>query len=72
VFESGGRGDRRDRQGVHLVLEALDVHGQMIYEHLRPFEEPLLWIPDAIAWAWGAGGDWRRRISIDAAVRTCP
>jgi hypothetical protein len=30
--------------------------------HLSPGNEPLLWLPDAVAWAYGAGGEWRRRI----------
>jgi hypothetical protein len=36
-----------------------------------PDEEPLLWVSDAVAWAMGAGGDWRRRVEpmIDEVVR---
>jgi hypothetical protein len=32
------------------------------YEHRRPHEECLLWIPDAVAWCWGRGGEWRKRV----------
>ena len=32
------------------------------YSHARASEELLLAIPDAIAWCWAKGGDWRRRI----------
>jgi hypothetical protein len=32
------------------------------YEHLRAHEECLLAIPDAIAWCWARGGEWRRRV----------
>jgi hypothetical protein len=32
------------------------------YLHLRPREEPLLWIADAAAWCWTHGPSWRRRI----------
>lgn len=32
------------------------------YEHKRPYEDSLLWIPDAIAWSWTKGGPWRKRI----------
>ena len=45
------------------------------YEHLRAREEPLLWVPDAVAWCYGAGGDWRRRVSplVDAVINGgCP
>jgi len=38
------------------------------YEHRRASAEPLLAIPDAIAWCWAKGGDWRRR--IEPAVTT--
>ena len=32
------------------------------YEHRRAAAEQLLALPDAIAWCWAKGGDWRRRI----------
>jgi len=32
------------------------------YEHRRAAAELLLALPDAIAWCWAKGGDWRRRI----------
>jgi len=32
------------------------------YEHRRPHEESLLWLPDAIAWCWSKGGSWRERV----------
>jgi hypothetical protein len=32
------------------------------YRWLTAYDEPLLWIPDAVAWCWSAGGRWRRRI----------
>lgn len=35
---------------------------RMRYEHRRARGEHLLAIPDAIAWCWARGGDWRRRI----------
>lgn len=38
------------------------------YEHSRARSEQLLAIPDAIAWCWAKGGDWRRR--IEPAVTT--
>ncbi|WP_157887504.1 hypothetical protein [Frondihabitans sp. PAMC 28766] len=51
---------RRDRQ---CLVDAL--HGAAptaTYEHRTAAAEPLLSIPDAVAWAWARGGDWRRRI----------
>ena len=32
------------------------------FEHLKPDQDPLLWLPDCFAWPVGAGGDWRRRV----------
>jgi hypothetical protein len=57
-----------------LVLDAaLRKHGchTLEYRHLSPYEEPLLWVSDAVAWAMGAGGDWRRRAEpiVDEVVR---
>jgi hypothetical protein len=41
------------RHGCHHVLE---------YRHHRAHEEPLLAVPDAIAWCWQRGGHWRARV----------
>lgn len=35
---------------------------ELVYRHLRAHEEPLLAIPDAIAWCWQRGGQWRERV----------
>lgn len=47
---------------------------ELAYMHQRPNEEELLWLPDILAWAHGAGGDWRRRGSpvIDRVRRLGP
>lgn len=48
-----------------LVIDAaLREHGKrdLEYCHRRPHEEAVLWAADAIAWARGAGVDWRRRV----------
>lgn len=34
----------------------------LCYEHRRAASELLLAAPDAVAWCWAKGGDWRRRI----------
>jgi hypothetical protein len=60
VLESRGQAaDRRDRQ---VIARALGPRPRLSYEHMRPHEEPLLWIPDAVARSYCAGGDWRRRV----------
>jgi hypothetical protein len=30
---------------------------------LAPHLDPLLWIPDAIAWSWAKGGEWRQLVA---------
>jgi len=40
------------------------------YDHERATIEPLLTLPDALAWAWSKAGDWRRRADpVISAVR---
>ncbi|WP_138067683.1 hypothetical protein [Cellulomonas rhizosphaerae] len=33
------------------------------YEHQHRHGDPLLWIPDAVAWAWRRGGRWRLAVA---------
>lgn len=33
------------------------------YSHQRLATQPLLSIPDVVAWCWARGGDWRRRVT---------
>ncbi|MEV0158392.1 hypothetical protein AB0H57_32600 [Micromonospora sp. NPDC050686] len=60
ILES--RGDHRDRVDRRIIRAALEKsdHGVQ-YRHLEGRHEPLLWIPDVVAWAHGAGGEWSRR-----------
>lgn len=56
------------------LFEAVRKHGgpeaPLRYDHLRAPAEPLLWVPDAVAWAWSHGGPWRDRVSpLVAGVR---
>jgi hypothetical protein len=65
VVES--RGHEADRTDRHMIAATLHNNGiepdRLVYEHLKPHEEPGLWIPDAVAWCHGAGGEWRRRVT---------
>jgi hypothetical protein len=48
------------------LIETTRATGQretLHYEHSRGAAEKLLALPDAIAWCWAKGGDWRRRIA---------
>ncbi len=52
---------RRDRQQLIETTRALGCADTLAYRHEAAASEPLLAIPDAFAWAWAKGGDWRRR-----------
>lgn len=57
--------DEHDRSTIIRVRQRqppLDFH------HLRPTEDPLLWLPDCIAWAIGAGGEWSRALGDGVSV----
>ena len=62
VIESRERQDDRDRS---VLFETLGRHPAppLTYVHRRAADEPLLWIADAIAWAWGRGGTWRTQLA---------
>jgi hypothetical protein len=62
VLESCQHQDARDRR---TLAEAVrKAGGELGYEHFRPAEDALLWVSDALAWCYGAGGEWRRRASM--------
>ncbi|MFC7382087.1 hypothetical protein [Sphaerisporangium rhizosphaerae] len=60
VIESCNQ-DRQDRQVVREMAGKAQAVDRFEYLHGRPAVEPLLWLPDIVAWAYGKGGDWRRR-----------
>lgn len=53
--------DHRDRAVIHTSVRS-NPEPEFRYQHQTSASEPLLWIPDAVAWAWGRGGDWRTRV----------
>lgn len=56
VLESRGPSD--DLRGTRTISTALGPapsKSGLVHEHLRPYEDPLLWLPDAVAWCHGAG-----------------
>jgi len=55
----------RDRD----VMGHVVARHRLVYDHRPNHEEPLLWAADAIAWAFGAGGDWRQRVANVVTVR---
>lgn len=69
IFDT--RGEERDRLDRSLIEQAKREKAappELRYTHRGSRNEPLLWVPDAVGWAWGAGKDWRRR--VDRLVRS--
>ena len=63
VIEACETMDHRDRRLIFAMTREMRMESAFAYEHLRGFEEPILWASDAIAWAVGAGGSWHTRVS---------
>lgn len=63
VFDTIDSMVARDRA---WVIEGVHIAGAptppFSYHHLRRHEEPLLWIADAVGWAWARGGQHRREV----------
>jgi hypothetical protein len=55
------RGDQQDIRVISDAIAEEQAHDRMNYLHGAPSSEPLLWLPDIVAWAYGRGGDWFRR-----------
>lgn len=54
--------DRDDRIVLAAARDRVGARAQLHFDHRRPHEEPMLWVPDVIAWAWGKDARWRARI----------
>ena len=61
VLERDDSHAQADRQIVRRELIAVGAPDQLSYELVRAFEEPLLAVPDAVAWCWPRGGQWRAK-----------
>jgi hypothetical protein len=68
VVESRQGQDHRDRADLYAALGD-GARPPLTYTHLMATAEPLLWLPDAIAWAWGRGGVWRDQVTDLGLVR---
>ncbi len=62
---------RSDQRLLYQQVRKVGCAETLAYEHMRPSAECLLWVPDAVAWCWAKGGDWKRRVrSMVGDVRT--
>ncbi|MEY4310477.1 MAG: hypothetical protein RLZ71_403 [Actinomycetota bacterium] len=56
-----------EKADLRVIRSALSVSGldtQIEYAHENPHEEPALWIPDAVAWSFVKGGEWKARLKL--------
>lgn len=67
VLESRQEQDQRDRSSIHRAVGS-DPTPPFSYDHYPARGEPLLWVSDAVAWAWGRGGRWRAMV-VDLNLR---
>lgn len=51
----------KDARTIALAIGELDATS-ITYSHQSLATQPLLSIPDVIAWCWARGGEWRRRV----------
>lgn len=65
--------EMRDRRTISQALRFVDGARRPAYRHAPSESDPLLWVADAVAWAAGAGREWRRRVSeMSSHVRISP
>lgn len=62
VLELDDSALRADRKLLNRQVRIAGVADRLRYDHLRSHEECLLSIPDAVAWSWAKGGEWRTAI----------
>ncbi len=53
----------KERRAIATAVRLGHAPEDLVYDHMRAHEEPLLWIADAVAWAYGARGEWRPRVA---------
>ena len=63
------RRDGLDHHDRETIVRARLREPALNFEHLRPHGDPLLWIPDAFAWAVGARGEWLDRVRDAVTIR---
>ncbi len=63
------RRDGLDHHDRETIVRTRRRQPTLNFEHLRPHSDPLLWVPDAFAWAVGARGEWLDRVRDVVTVR---
>lgn len=62
VFDSREVRDDHDLLTIRTALGQSAWGTGLFYEHMHSQNDPMLWIADVVAWCYGAGGDWLRRV----------
>uniref|UniRef100_UPI003F490E8E hypothetical protein n=1 Tax=Amycolatopsis sp. CA-290885 TaxID=3239925 RepID=UPI003F490E8E len=62
VLERDDSIEALDKKLLYQRVRELGCAETLEYRHHRAHEEPLLMIPDAIAWCWHRGGHWKERV----------
>ena len=52
-----------DQRTLFDAVRAYGCAATVTYAVLPAHGDPLLWIPDAVAWCWAAGGEWRATVA---------
>ena len=47
-----------DRDDQRTIVRSRRSEPSLVFDHRQGLREPLLWIADAVTWAYGAGGRW--------------
>lgn len=68
VIDTRNEQDIHDERTLRHLLGTQPSASRLVYEHVDSTSESLLWIADIVAWCFGAGREWRKR--IDPVVST--
>jgi hypothetical protein len=68
VIDSRNEQDIYDERTLRRLLGSHPSASRLVYEHVDSTSACLLWIADVVAWCYGAGQDWRKR--VDPIVHT--
>lgn len=61
VLERDDAALRSDNALLYTQVRKAGLDDSLRYEHMPAYEECLLALPDAVAWCWAKGGQWRAR-----------
>jgi hypothetical protein len=59
----------KDGRLLHQALIRFGCFDSLRWDLMVPKADPLLWIPDAVAWCWVRGGRWRQSVASFAQLR---